>query len=81
MVVRIRYIGVQPHVLSRVKTGKRFSVNVQTRTRKRYSWHLGPRAAVARRRVLTLKAGAPGTYRLVVAANGHVSRTVVVVSP
>ncbi len=79
VVVRIRYIGVQPHVLH-VKTGKRFSVRVQTDA-KRYSWHLGPRGAVARRRVLTLKAGAPGTYRLVVAANGHVSRTVVVVSP
>lgn len=77
--VWIRYIGVRPHVLH-VKTGKRFSVRVQTDA-KRYSWHLGPRGAVARRQVLTLKAGAPGIYRLIVAANGHVSRAVVVVSP
>ena len=79
VVVRIRYIDVRPKALH-VKSGKRISVRVQTDA-KRYSWHLGPRGAVARRRVLTLKAGAPGTYRLVVAANGHVSLAVVVVSP
>ena len=79
VVVRIRYIDVRPKTLH-VKSGKRFSVRVQTDA-KRYSWHLGPRGAVARRRVLTLRAGQPGTYRLVVAANGHVSRARVAVSP
>ena len=34
-----------------------------------------------RQRLLILRAGAPGTYHLVVAANGHVSRALVVVSP
>jgi hypothetical protein len=36
---------------------------------------------VAHKQVLRLRAGLPGTYRLVVAANGHVSRALVVVSP
>jgi hypothetical protein len=77
--VFIRYIQVTPHVLH-VKSGKRFSVRVRTDA-KRYSWHLGSRGNVARRHRLTLRAGQPGTYRLVVAANGHVSRALVVVSP
>ena len=70
---------VRPHVLH-VKSDKRFSVRVLTDA-KRYSWHLGERGNVARTRHLVLRAGQPGTYRLVVAANGHVSRAVVVVSP
>jgi hypothetical protein len=77
--VFIRYIQVTPHVLH-VKTGRRFSVRVRTDA-KRYSWHLGARGNVARRHRLTLRAGQPGTYRLLVAANGHVSRALVVVSP
>jgi FlgD Ig-like domain len=77
--VVIRYIDVRPHVLH-AKSGKRFSVRVLTDA-KRYSWHLGQRGNVARTRHLVLSAGQPGTYRLVVAANGHVSRAVVVVSP
>jgi hypothetical protein len=77
--VVIRYIDMRPHVLH-VKSDKRFSVRVLTDA-KRYSWHLGQRGNVARTRHLVLRAGQPGTYRLVVAANGHVSRAVVVVSP
>jgi hypothetical protein len=79
VVVRIRYIDLRPHVLH-VRTGKRFSVRVRTDA-KRYSWHLGSRGKLARKRVLTLRAGAPGSYRLVVAANGHVARALVVVTP
>jgi hypothetical protein len=79
VVVRVRYIEVRPHVL-RVHTGARFGFRVVTDA-KRYSWHLGSRGAVRKERLLILRAGAPGTYHLVVAANGHVSRALVVVSP
>ena len=79
VIVVIRYIDLRPHVLH-VKSGARFGVRVLTDA-KRYSWHLGQRGDVARKRVLVLRAGPPGTYRLVVAANGHVSRAVVLVRP
>jgi flagellar hook capping protein FlgD len=79
VVVRIRYIGLQRHVFH-VKSGARFRVRVLTDA-KRYSWHFGKLGNVARKSVLRLRATTPGTYRLVVAANGHVSRALVVVSP
>jgi len=79
VVVRVRYIEVRPRVL-RVHTGARFGFRVET-TAKRYSWHLGSRGGVKTQSLLILRAGAPGAYRLVVAANGHVSRALVVVSP
>jgi FlgD Ig-like domain len=79
VVVRIRYIGLQRHVFH-VKSGARFSVRVFTDA-KRYSWHFGRRGNVARKHFLVLRAGQSGTYRLVVAANGHVSRALVLVSP
>jgi hypothetical protein len=79
VVVRIRFIELQPHVLH-VKSGARFSVRVLTDA-KRYSWHLGLLGDIARKPLLVLRAGAPGTYRLVVAANCYVSRALVVVSP
>jgi FlgD Ig-like domain len=79
VVVRIRYIDVRPHVL-RVHTGARFGFRVITDA-KRYRWRLGVRKGIGRRPLLILHAGAPGTYRLVVAANGHISRALVVVSP
>jgi FlgD Ig-like domain len=79
VVVQVRYIELERHVIH-VKSGARFSVRVFTDA-KRYSWHLGSAGDVARKSLLVLRAGAPGTYRLVVAANGHVSRALVVVSP
>jgi hypothetical protein len=79
VVVRVRYLEVGPHVL-RVHTGARFGFRVDTDA-KRYSWHLGSRGGVKKQRLLILRAGAPGTYHLIVAANGHVSRALVVVSP
>jgi hypothetical protein len=79
VVVRIRYIELQRHVI-RVKSGARFNVRVITDA-KRYSWHFGLRGNIARKHLLVLRAGQPGTYRLVVAANGHVSRGVVLVRP
>jgi flagellar hook capping protein FlgD len=79
VIVRVRYIDLRPHVLH-VKSAARFGVRVLTDA-KQYSWHLGQRGDVARKRVLVLRAGPAGTYRLVVAANGHVSRAIVLVRP
>jgi hypothetical protein len=79
VVVRIRYIEVRPHVV-RVVSGARFSVRVRTDA-VRYTWHIGSRGRVARRPVLTIRAGAPGRYVLRVAANGHVARVLVLVRP
>ena len=78
-VVRIRYIDVRPHVV-RVRSGARFSVRVGTDA-VRYTWHIGSRGRVARKPVLTIRAGAPGRYVLRVAANGHVARVLVLVRP
>jgi len=79
VVVRVRYIKLQRHVLH-VKSGALFRVRVLTDA-KHYSWHLGSAGAVTRKHLLVVRAGPAGTYRLVVAANGHVSRALVVVSP
>ena len=77
--VWVRYIDVRPHVV-RVRSGARFSVRVRTDA-VRYTWHLGSRGKVARRAVLTIRAGAPGRYTLRIAANGHVARVLVLVGP
>jgi FlgD Ig-like domain len=77
--VRIRYIEVGPHVV-RVRSGARFSVRVRTDA-VRYTWHIGSRGKVGRGPVLTIRAGAPGSYVLRVAANGHVARVLVLVRP
>jgi hypothetical protein len=79
LVVRIRYIELRPHVV-RAKSGTRFGFRVLTEA-KSYSWHLGSRGGVSRRALLILRAASPGRYRLVVAANGHVARGLVVVTP
>ena len=78
-VVRVRYVDLRPHLLA-VRSGARFGFRVFTNA-KRYSWHLGTRGGVARGPFLILRAGAPGRYRLRVAANGHVARALVLVRP
>jgi hypothetical protein len=79
LVVRIRYIEVRPHVL-RAKSGAPIRVHVFTNA-KRYSWHFGSRHKLGRGPLLVFRTGAPGRYVLRVAANGHVGRTVVTVTP
>jgi hypothetical protein len=79
LTVFVRYIEVRPHSL-RVKTGARFGFRVLTDA-KRYTVHLGPLHASRSGRLLVLRAPAPGTYVLRVAANGHVARARVVVVP
>jgi FlgD Ig-like domain len=78
-VVRIRYVELRPKV-ARARTGTRFGFRVLTDA-KRYAWRLGARGGVSRQRVLILRAGAPGRYRLIVTVNGHRARALVIVEP
>jgi hypothetical protein len=74
--VVLRYIEVTPG-LTKVKAGRPFKVHVETASR-RYTWRLGKRHGERRGRTLRLVAPTtPGTYRLVVAENGHVTTAVV----
>lgn len=78
-VVRIRFVTVGPHVL-RAKTGARVGFLVRTDAR-RFAWRLGQRQGTSRPGLLVLRTpSAPGRYRLVVTANGHSARTLVIVS-
>jgi flagellar hook capping protein FlgD len=79
VVVRVRYIELRPHIL-RVKSGARIRVRVLTDS-KRYSWHFGALHRRGRGHVLVFQAGKPGRYVLRVAANGHVARALVTVTP
>jgi hypothetical protein len=74
--VVLRYIAVTPG-LTKVKAGRPFKVHVETAAR-RYTWRLGKRHGERRGRSLRLRAPTtPGTYRLVVAENGHATTAVV----
>jgi hypothetical protein len=74
--VVLRYIEVTPG-LTKVKAGRPFKVQVETASR-RYTWRLGERRGERRGRTLRLRAPTtPGTYRLVVAENGHATTAVV----
>jgi hypothetical protein len=74
--VIVRYIELSPERVS-VGRGGRFNVHVETAAR-RYTWRLGKRHGERRGKTLRLKAPTtPGTYRLVVAENGHAATAVV----
>jgi len=74
--VVLRYITVTPGLV-RVGGGRPFSVQVETASR-HYTWRLGQRHGERRRKTLRLRApSTPGTYRLVVAQNGHTATAVV----
>jgi hypothetical protein len=78
--VVLRYIAVTPGLI-KVKAGRPFKVHVETAA-KRYTWRLGKRHGERRGRTLRLLAPTtPGTYRLVVAENGHATTAVVKVHP
>jgi FlgD Ig-like domain len=79
VVVRIRYVELRPHV-AHPRAGTRFGFRVLTDA-KRYTWRLGTRGGISRRRVLILRAGAPGRYRLTVTVNGHRATALVIVEP
>jgi hypothetical protein len=74
--VVLRYIDVTPGRVT-VRGGRPFKVHVETAS-KRYTWHLGHRHGERRGKRLRLRAPTtPGTYRLVVAENGHAATAVV----
>lgn len=77
--VRIRYIELARHLI-RARAGGRIVVGVSTDAHP-YFWRIGTRRGHARGRRLSLAAGTPGRYRLVVWTRGHTDRAVVVVTP
>jgi flagellar hook capping protein FlgD len=79
VIVRIRYVELRPHVLT-ARSGARIGFRVLTNA-KRYSWHFGSRHELGRGPLLIFRTGAPGRYVLRVAANGHVARALVTVTP
>jgi flagellar hook assembly protein FlgD len=78
--VVLRYAEITP-ARTTVRAGRRFNVHVQTAAR-RYTWRLGHRHGGRRGQTLRLRAPTtPGTYRLVVKAEGHATTAVVRVRP
>jgi hypothetical protein len=74
--VVIRYVKLSPEQVA-VRSGSRVRVNVDTAA-PRYTWRLGRRHGSHRGRILHVRAPTtPGTYRLVVMANGGSATTVV----
>jgi hypothetical protein len=68
--VVLRYVEITPGRTT-VRPGRAFRVHVETAAG-RYTWRLGHRHAERRGKTLRLRAPTtPGTYRLVVTANGH----------
>jgi hypothetical protein len=78
--VVLRYAQITPGRKT-VTAGRRFKVHVETAAR-RYTWRLGHRHGGRRGQTLLLRAPTkPGTYRLVVTAEGHATTAVVRVRP
>jgi hypothetical protein len=74
--VAVSYIELAPE-RSVVRSGRRFTVHVETAAR-HYTWRLGKRHGSRRGKTLRLRAPTtPGTYRLVVAENGHAAAALV----
>ena len=77
--VRIRYIELGRKLIP-ARVGGRIRVRVSTDARE-YFWRIGPRHGRGRSRMLSLAAGTPGRYRLVVSEHGHRAAATVVVRP
>jgi hypothetical protein len=74
--VALRYIEITPELIT-VRRGRPFTVHVETASR-HYTWRLGRRHGGGRGKTLRLRPpSTPGTYRLVVAENGHAATAVV----
>ena len=78
-VVRIRFISIRPHVLHPL-TRARIGFRVRTDARS-FHWTFARRSGNSRPGLLVLRSPAPGRYRLVVTANGHSARSLVIVEP
>jgi hypothetical protein len=77
--LRVRYIDLAPKLI-RVRAGGRIRAHVSTDAHA-YLWRIGPRRGQLRTHRLSLAAGAPGRYRLVVSELGHRAAATVVVTP
>jgi hypothetical protein len=77
--VRIRFVSLS-HTTLRARVGTRFGVGVRTDARA-VRWTFLGRSGTARPGVLVLRAQKRGRHVLVVEANGHRARAVVVVTP
>lgn len=75
--IRVRYIALTHHVIS-ANSGGRFSVGVSTDSSV-YHWRIASRFGRARSKRLSLAAGVPGRYTLVVSARGHSDRAKLIV--
>jgi hypothetical protein len=76
VVVILRYVQLSPGRIT-VRSGRRVTVHVETAA-KRYTWRLGHRRGSHRGKTLHVRAPTtPGTYRLLVAENGHTTTAVV----
>jgi hypothetical protein len=77
--IRVRYIAIAPQVIH-ARAGGRIRAAVSTDAHV-YSWRIGNRRGRLRSRRLSLAAGAPGRYSLVVSERGHRASATVVVRP
>jgi hypothetical protein len=74
--VILRYVQLTPGRVT-VRSGRRVTVHVETASQ-RYTWRLGRRHGTHRGKTLHVRAPTtPGTYRLVVAENGHTTTAAV----
>jgi hypothetical protein len=78
-VVRIRFVSVRPHVLH-AAPGAKVHFRVRTDARK-VRWRLGRGRGLSGPGRLVLRAPRPGRHVLVVTANGHTARALVIVEP
>jgi hypothetical protein len=78
-VARIRFISIRPHVLHPLARAR---IGFRVRTDARFfHWTFGHRGGRSRPGLLVLRSPAPGRYVLVVTANGHAARSLVIVEP
>jgi hypothetical protein len=78
-VARIRFISIRPHVLHPLARAR---IGFRVRTDARFfRWTFGHRGGRSRPGLLVLRSPAPGRYVLVVTANGHAARSLVIVEP
>jgi hypothetical protein len=75
--VRIHFVSVRPHVLH-AAAGARVGFRVRSQAR-RIRWRLGHARGVSAPGLLVVRAPQPGRYFLLVTANGHSARSVLIV--
>jgi hypothetical protein len=77
--IRVRYLEL-PRRLIRVRARTRFGIRIRTDA-PNVVWNLGSRKGVGRRNLVLRAPDRPGRYRLLVRANRHAARAIVIVEP